>query len=272
MISLGGDDGSDAGFVEQCRCERAYVAEQFAFELVGFEGGGPDSTCEAAQDEPCGELIGARVRAAETAAAVEQLAGWQCTELLAEFVGRRHDHGAQLCQGLAADIDGAPPRDQQEPQCFPPFAGPRERECVGRECRPRRASGVEGVVLAAQPPVCPGRAADLEHRLAVLGEITGETGAVASGALDRPSTPAKRALLGEAKQLPVAARVRARGLAGNDSARGRRHDNDDVLVAVRVDTDHVVQFVCKHPTRSSDLVRRVRWCRSDARETAAAGR
>jgi hypothetical protein len=45
-----------------------------------------------------------------------------------------------------------------------------------------------------------------------------------------------------------------------------------VLVAVRVDTDHVVHFVCKHRLDPPTSVRRVWWCRSDARETAAAGR
>jgi hypothetical protein len=33
----------------------------------------------------------------------------------------------------------------------------------------------------------------------------------------------------------------------NDGARGRDHNRQDMLVSMRVDTDHVVQLVCKHP-------------------------
>jgi len=59
-------------------------------------------------------------------------------------------------------------------------------------------------------------------------------------------------LLGEAKQLAVAVRVRGRRRSGDNGAGRRRHDRHDVLVAVGIDAEHVVQFVCKHQTRSSD--------------------
>ena len=42
--------------------------------------------------------------------------------------------------------------------------------------------------------------------------------------------------------------------------RSGRSDNDSerVLIAVRIDTNHVIHLVCKHPDRSSDSIRRVR--------------
>jgi hypothetical protein len=95
-------------------------------------------------------------------------------------------------------------------------------------------------------------------------EIAAQTGAVAAGALDRPGAAAGCVLLGDAKQLAVAVRVRGRRRSGDDGAGGRRHDRHDVLVAVGIDTEHVVQFVCKHPADPPTSARRVRWCRSDA--------
>ena len=33
---------------------------------------------------------------------------------------------------------------------------------------------------------------------------------------------------------------------------GADNDSERVLIAVRIDTDHVIHLVCKHPDRSSD--------------------
>src|SRR6266516_2456476 len=74
---LGGDDRADAGLVEQCRGECAYVAEDPALELAGFAGRGLDAAGEATQDEPGGELVGSGGGATEAAAALDQLAGRQ---------------------------------------------------------------------------------------------------------------------------------------------------------------------------------------------------
>jgi hypothetical protein len=40
--------------------------------------------------------------------------------------------------------------------------------------------------------------------------------------------------------------------------RARGNDRERVLIAVRIDTDQVVQLVCKHPDRSSDSLGRVK--------------
>jgi hypothetical protein len=45
---LRGDDRCDTGLVEQGRCERTDVPEQFPLELVGFDGGRFDSAGKAA--------------------------------------------------------------------------------------------------------------------------------------------------------------------------------------------------------------------------------
>ena len=58
--------------------------------------------------------------------------------------------------------------------------------------------------------------------------------------------------LGDAKQLAVTVRGRRRGRSRDNGAGRCRHDRNDVLVAVGIDAEHVVQFVCKHQIRSSD--------------------
>jgi hypothetical protein len=119
----------------------------------------------------------------------------------------RNDHGAELPECFAADVDGAAPRDQQQPQRFPPFACLRQRQRVGCERGVRSAGCVQGVVFAAEPPFRPRRAADFEHCLATLGEVARESGAVAAGSLDRPGTSASRVAFSQTKQVSVAAQA-----------------------------------------------------------------
>ena len=103
------------------------------------------------------ELVGrARARAAEAAAALEQLAERQPPQLVAELLGRGDDHAAQLHERFAADVDGAAAGDQQQPQRLPSLPCPRQRERLARERRARRPDRVERVVLAAQPPLVAG--------------------------------------------------------------------------------------------------------------------
>jgi hypothetical protein len=115
---LGGNDGTNAGLVEQRRCECPDVHDDLVFELLGFECRGLDPAGETAQHETSGELVGGRVRAAQAAAALEQPPDGQPAQLLAELVGGGHDHAAQLHERFAVDVDCAPSGDEQEPQRF----------------------------------------------------------------------------------------------------------------------------------------------------------
>ena len=94
-------------------------------------------------------------------------------------------------------------------------------------------------------------ATDLEYRLAALAEVARETGPVMAGTLDRPGTNAARVLLREAERVGVPACARSHHRLGQDGSRRSNNDRECVLVAVRVDTDHVIHLVCKHPDRSS---------------------
>jgi hypothetical protein len=172
--------------------------------------------------------------------------------LLAKRLRGGDDDSAKLGQRFAADVDGAATRDQQQPQRLAPLTSPREREYVAGERGPCDPGRVQRVVFAAQPTLAARDATDLEHALSACMEIAAETGAVAAGTLDRPGAAAGCVLLGEAKQLAVAVRVRGRRRSRDNGAGRRRHDRYHMLVAVGINAEHVVQFVCKHQTRSSD--------------------
>ena len=93
----------------------------------------------------------------------------------------------------------------------------------------------------------PPRAPDLEHPLAAPRQETSEPGTVRARALDRPGAPTGRLTLGQAQRLRVPALARCDLHLEQRGTRRRLHDRERVRVAVRVDADHVVQLVCKHP-------------------------
>jgi hypothetical protein len=196
-------------------------------------------------------------------AALEQPANRQSSKLLAEPVGRSHDHGAELAERFAADIDSAA-TSRRAIGARPRAARPRVAAQASRwRAQPARFWQRRGRRLChatAAPFAARGRS---RARLAAAGQQAGKAGAVAAAALDRPGAPARRVPVSDAKQLAIAARGRVRCRPGDQGTGGRSHNCQRVFVTVRIDAEHVVQLVCKHQTRSSDQARRVRWCRSD---------
>ena len=67
-----------------------------------------------------------------------------------------------------------------------------------------------------------------------------------AGALNRPDPRADGVTAGEAQRSLVAAPVTRHRLLRDDGARGRNHDRKHVPVAVRVDANDVIHFICKH--------------------------
>jgi len=94
-------------------------------------------------------------------------------------------------------------------------------------------------------------AANLEHCLTAISEVASQASAVMARPLYRPGASADRVLRREAKRVGVAARFRAHDRLGEHCSRWSGNDRECVLIAVRVDTDHVIHLVCKHPDRSS---------------------
>jgi hypothetical protein len=96
---------------------------------------------------------------------------------------------------------------------------------------------------AALPP----QPADLEHLLAAGGEEAGQAGTVRAGAFDRERPSTRCVLVGELQSVRVAVAARDDCRLEYDCAADNLHDRERMRVAVRVDTDDVVQLICKHP-------------------------
>jgi hypothetical protein len=72
-----------------------------------------------------------------------------------------------------------------------------------------------------------------------------------TSAFDRPNACSDRVAPREPKRLAITARIGAHRPLRQHSSSRRCHDRERVLVAMRVDTDHVVHLLCEHPDRSS---------------------
>src|SRR5207247_1779772 len=79
---------------------------------------------------------------------------------------------------FAADVDGAASGNEQEPQRLASLSGSRQRQRLARTSGASGADRIELVVLAAQPPLVPWQAANLEHGLVVFAQMTDQASAV----------------------------------------------------------------------------------------------
>jgi hypothetical protein len=75
--------------------------------------------------------------------------------------------------------------------------------------------------------------------------------------LDGPDTTAARVLVCEEARGRVTVSARCHYRLRKYCTRARGDDRERVLIAMGVDSDHVVQLVCKHPT--DPPTRRVRY-------------
>jgi hypothetical protein len=110
----------------------------------------------------------------------------------------------------------------------------------------RRPDRVERVALAARAPLAP-QAPDLEHPLTLAADEASQAGAEGARTLDCEGPPARRVLVGQLQGARVAAATRGDARLEDDSSRTHLDDRERVHVAVRVDADHVVELICKHP-------------------------
>ena len=78
-------------------------------------------------------------------------------------------------------------------------------------------------------------------------EESSETRAERACALDREGTPAGSVLIGKTKHACVTLAICDRGRLEHHTAAAHVDDRERVCVAVRVNADHVVQLICKHP-------------------------
>src|SRR5436190_15512531 len=92
------------------------------------------------------------------------------------------------------------------------------------------------------------QAPHLEHPLALAAQEAAEASPERAGFFDRERAPTRRVLFPELQGARIAAAVRLNARLEYDRAGPNLDDRERVHVAVRVDADHVVQLICKHPT------------------------
>jgi hypothetical protein len=136
--------------------------------------------------------------------------------------------------------------DQQHPDRFAVAALTGLGEVLAGQ---RFAGGADRVELVRLRAVAPRRArwaVDLDDPLAPLEQEGGQTGAEAAARLDRPHAPRAGGALREAQQPLERDGVGRRLGRGDHHAGGGHHDRGGVRVAVRVDTNDVLDPVCEH--------------------------
>ena len=129
---------------------------------------------------------------------------------------------------------------------------PRVARWRGCQRGASRTDRVELIVRATQPPFGAARAFNFVYLLAVSLQRAHKPGTIVAAALDSPRPRAARMSIREAQRLRVAATAGRRRRLRDHRARPRVDNRKRVLIAMRIDANHVVQFVCKHPNRSSD--------------------
>jgi hypothetical protein len=117
------------------------------------------------------------------------------------------------------------------------------------------AGGPGGVQRVGLGPVAAGGPLgpiQLHHPLVMSIQESGQAGAVAAGALDRPH-PQATVLVGQLQQLLVASRSGRHRHGGGGRAGGHDHHGGGVGVLVGVDADDDLDGVCQHGHRVGSL-------------------
>ncbi len=160
-------------------------------------------------------------------------------------LGRRDEQITELAEPRSLRVRCSLTGGHQRPQSLTFTTAARRRGPLLGKHSAGGPNSVERVGLATRP--LPAKAPDLEHLLAAAGQEPGQASAAGAGALDRERTPPRRVLLRHAKRGSVAITVSRHRRLEHDHTAANIDDTDRVLVAMRVDTNHVVQLICNHP-------------------------
>ena len=185
--------------------------------------------------------------------ALQQPGRGQRPQLAPQRLRRGDQQVSQLAEPGALGIDGALASSNQclQRRALAARAGRRGRSLAKHAAR--RADRVERVGLAARAALPP-QLADLEHPLTADVEEARQAATEGAGSFDRERAPTGRVRLDKTERGLVA--IASRRPSPRIRPRPSRANNrEQVRVAVRVDTDDVIQLICKH--RTSDVQPRV---------------
>jgi hypothetical protein len=160
-------------------------------------------------------------------------------QLAAQRFGGRDQQVAQLAEAGTLGVDCAFAGGHQRLQRLAFTASPRRRRPLLCEHAAGRTDSVERVGLAARAPLPP-QPAHLEHPLTAAGTER-------TSSLNSERAPTCCVLVDELEGVCVPLVTRGDVRLEHDRAADHVHDRERVCVAVRVDTNHVVQLICEHP-------------------------
>jgi hypothetical protein len=243
----GGHDRADPGQLEQVRspgphdgADGLLVAERLGLEKADAAGqvalhgqGGDDLDVAAAAARTqgsCGGDHGADGLPAEACA--HRLRGGD-------------DHRQQLPLRGGGSLDRGPPCGQAHLQRGPLGTGLGLSQPGASQRIASGALGVDRVGLGPGSSRGPLRAIEFDDQLISVGEMPGQAGAVAAGALHRPGAQAG-VLLGQGNQLAVAVRVGGHGRSGQHGPVSCIKDRGGVCLTVGVDADDDLDQLCQH--------------------------
>ena len=83
--------------------------------------------------------------------------------------------------------------------------------------------------------------------LATASQEARQTGTERASAFDSERSPTRGVLVDELQSVRIPFAARVDGRLKQDDAADDLHDSERMRIAVRVDTDEVVQLICKHP-------------------------
>ena len=171
----------------------------------------------------------------------------QRPQLTTQWLGRGDQEVSQLTEPGPLGVDRPLARSGQRLQRLALTAGTWCCRPLAGEHTAGGADRVKRVGLAARAPL-PAQSANLEHPLTAPAEEAGQPATERAGAFDRERAPSVRVLLGKLERARVAVAARRNIRLKDDCAGDDLDDRQRVRVAVRVNTDDVVQLICEHPT------------------------
>ena len=244
---MGGGVRSDAGLVEQLRRELAGERFDLACELAFLGGQLQDAAGDRAQREQAAAEFGiASAVGSSRCEALQQPGAGQRPQLAAQRLRGRDQQVAQLAEPGALRVHRAFAGGHQ---CLQRLAFAACRGVAGRSWPSTLRAARTASSASVLPPERRSRRkpADLEHPLAPAGQEARQTRTERACALDRERAPTRRMRVDELQRLRVAATARGHRRLEDDRAAEHLHDRERMRVAVRIDTDDVVQLICKHP-------------------------
>ena len=222
--------------------------------LGGFVLEGPDPACDGLECAQRGEHLDVAgvVRGPQPQRGRDDRADGEAAEAGTDRLGGGDDQGVQLALAVGGRLDRSLAGSEQDLQRRSLRAGARLREVGARQGVAGGADSVDGVGLR---PGAAGRSCgpvELDDQLVALGEMRGQTGAVAAGAFHRPRAHPP-VLVRELDQ-----RFIALGIGANcelrDDRPGRCGDHcGGVGVLVGVDADDDLDLFCEHGQPRSPL-------------------